>query len=54
MINLLLLILPLDLREVHAVSEVSGVSGAVLRSAQVLPRVEARGVHFVRNYVCKD
>lgn len=60
MMNLLLSILPLDLREAHAASEasevsgVSGVSGVVPRPAQVLPRVEARGVHFVRNYAYKD
>lgn len=35
-------------------SGVSGVSGVVLRPAQVLPRVEARDVHFVRSYACKD
>ena len=54
MMNLLLSILPLDPREVHAASGVSGASGVILRSAQVLPGVEARGVHFVRHYACKD
>lgn len=49
--NLLLSILPLDPKAAHAASEVIGV---VLQPAQVLPRAEVRGVHFVRNDACKD
>ena len=54
MMNLLLSILLLDPKAAHASSEVSEVSGLVLSLAQALLRTEARGVHFVRNYACKD
>ena len=37
-----------------AANEVSEVSGLVLWQAQVLPRREARGMHFVHNSACKD
>lgn len=56
----LLPILPLDPKAAHAASEpseankASEISRLILRPAQVLLRAEARGVHFVRNYACKD
>lgn len=51
MMNLLLPTVSLHFREANEASKVSGV---IFQPAQVLPHMEARGVHFVRNYACKD